>query len=224
MALHPKRSGPPRRHHESLGHLKMDIGQLDEMLDRWSLLCDSITISVGGEVSVDFVEDLKVVSGEDLSNLLVRTEEPTTVITLCESRAEFSYSDQPGDKFAVDGIRDSLMLCKIRTPYYRLWAFWAWVYGLIITVAAFVAFGIQGTYQPPMPRVSRAYLLPPPPPPIPPIPPVFSLMILAVTGATFILLTVWFIYSLEKLTTQSSTRITRKKKYQIMRFNSPLDK
>lgn len=187
----------------------MDIRQLDEMLDRWSLLCDSITISVGDEVNVDFVEDLKVVSGEDLSNLLIRTEEPTTVITLRESRAEFSYSDEPRDQVAVDGIRDSLKLYKIRTPYYRLRAFWAWVYGLIITVAAFVAFAIQGAHQPPMPRVSTAYLLPPPPPPLPPA---FSVAILAVTGATFILLTAWFIYSLQKLTAQSSTRITRKKK------------
>ena len=187
----------------------MDIGQLDEMLDRWSLLCDSITISVGDEVNVDFVEDLKVVSGEDLSNLLIRTEEPTTVITLRESRAEFSYSDEPGDKVAVDGIRDSLQLYKIRTPYYRLRAFWAWVYGLIITVSAFVVFGIQGAHQPPMPRVSAAYLPPPPPPPLPPA---FSVAILVVTGATFILLTAWFIYSLQKLSAQSSTRITRKKK------------
>ena len=209
MALHPKRSGPPRRHHESLGHLKMDIGQLDEMLDRWSLLCNSITISVGDEVNVDFVEDLKVVSGEELSNLLIRTEEPTIVITLRESRAEFSYSDEPGDKVAVDGIRDSLKLCKIRSPYYRLRAFWAWVYGLIITVAAFVAIGIQGAHQPPMPRVSTAFLLPPPPPLLPPA---FSIAIFAVTSATFLLLSAWFIYSLQKLNAQSSTRITRKKK------------
>lgn len=209
MALHSKRSGPPRRHHESLGHLKIDIEELDEMLDRWSLLCDSITISVGDEVNVDFVEDLKVVSGEELSNLLIRTEEPTTVITLRESRAEFSYSDEPGDKVAVDGIRESLKPYKIRTPYYRLRAFWAWVYGLIITVAAFVAFGVQGEHRPPMPRVSTAYLLPPPPPPLPPA---FSVAILAVTGATFIMLTAWFIYSLQKLAAQSSARITRKKK------------
>ena len=209
MALHSKRSGPPRRHHESLGHLKIDIEELDEMLDRWSLLCDSITISVGDEVNVDFVEDLKVVSGEELSNLLIRTEEPTTVITLRESRAEFSYSDEPGDKVAVDGIRESLKPYKIRTPYYRLRAFWAWVYGLIITVAAFVAFGVQGEHRPPMPRVSTAYLLPPPPPPLPPA---FSVAILAVTGATFIMLTAWFIFSLQKLAAQSSARITRKKK------------
>lgn len=209
MALHSKRSGPPRRHHESLGHLKIDIEELDEMLDRWSLLCDSITIIVGDEVSVDFVEDLKVVSGEELSNLLIRTEEPTTVITLRDSRAEFSYSDEPGDKVAVDGIRESLKPYKIRTPYYRLRAFWAWVYGLIITVAAFVAFGVQGEHRPPMPRVSTAYLLPPPPPPLPPA---FSVAILAVMGATFILLTAWFIYSLKKLAAQSSARITRKKK------------
>lgn len=209
MALHSKRSGPPRRHHESLGHLKIDIEELDEMLDRWSLLCDSITIIVGDEVSVDFVEDLKVVSGEELSNLLIRTEEPTTVITLRDSRAEFSYSDEPGDKVAVDGIRESLKPYKIRTPYYRLRAFWAWVYGLIITVAAFVAFGVQGEHRPPMPRVSTAYLLPPPPPPLPPA---FSVAILAVMGATFILLTAWFIYSLQKLAAQSSARITRKKK------------
>lgn len=206
MALHSKRSGHGKRHRESLGHIRMNFDQLDGLIERWSLLCDSITISVGDGVTADFIEDLKEISSEELSSLVIRTEEPNTAISLRSSGAELSYSDDPRDESAVASIKQSLKPFKIRTPFYRLRVFWAWVYSSVITLAVFIDFEIQGSPKPPFPRVATAYLLPPPPPPPP-----FLVVIPIVTLVTFISLTVWFIYSYKKLASQSSTRIIRKR-------------
>ena len=205
MALHSRRSGHSRRHRESLGHLRMNIDQLDELIESWSLLCESITINVGDGVTADFAEDLHEISNEELSRLVIRTEEPTTAISLQDARAELAYSDDPRDKIAVSSIRQSLKPFKIRTPYYRLRVFWAGIYSLVITLAVFIAVGIQSSHKPPFPRVSSAYLLPPPPSPP------FSAVIPIVALVTFISLTVWSIYAYRKLASQSSTRIIRKK-------------
>lgn len=206
MALHSKRSGHSKRHRESLGHMRMNINQLDELMERWSLLSESITISVGDGVTADFVEDLNEISNEELSNLVIRTEEPNIAVSLRDSRAELSYSDDPRDESAVTSVRQSLQAFRIRTPFYRLRVFWAWIYSFVITLAVFIDFEIQGLHKPPFPRVSTAYLLPLPPPPPP-----FLAVIPIVTLVTFLSLTVWFIYSYKKLASQSSTRIIRKR-------------
>lgn len=206
MALHPKRSGHSKRHRETLGHIRMNVDQLDNLIESWSLLCESITISVGDGITADFVEDLNEISSEELANLVIRTEEPNTAISLRDSRAELSYSDDPRDESAVTSVRQSLQAFRIRPPFYRLRIFWAWIYSFVITLAVFIDFGIQGSRRPPFPRVSTAYLLPPPPPPPP-----FLAVIPIVTLVTFISLAVWFIYSYKKLASQSSTRIIRKR-------------
>ena len=212
MALHSKRSGHSKRHRESLGHIRMNVDQLDELIERWSLLCESITISVGDGITADFVEDLIEISSEEISNLVIRTEDPNIAISLRESRAELSYSDDPRDESAVTTVRQSLQAFRIRTPFYRLRVFWAWIYSFVITLAVFIDFGIQGSRRPPFPppppfpRVPTAYLLPPPPPPPP-----FLAVIPIMTLVTFISLAVWFIYSYKKLASQSSTRIIRKR-------------
>jgi len=184
----------------------MNINQLDELMERWSLLSESITISVGDGVTADFVEDLNEISNEELSNLVIRTEEPNIAVSLRDSRAELSYSDDPRDESAVTSVRQSLQAFRIRTPFYRLRVFWAWIYSFVITLAVFIDFEIQGLHKPPFPRVSTAYLLPLPPPPPP-----FLAVIPIVTLVTFLSLTVWFIYSYKKLASQSSTRIIRKR-------------
>lgn len=206
MALHSARSNPSRRHRESLGHIKMNIDQLDELLERWAQLCDSITISIGDGVTADFVEDLKEISNEELSNLVVRTEDPAIAISLRKYRAKLSYSDDPNDRPTVNAIRQSLKPFKIKVPFMRLRVFWAWIYSLIIMAAFFIDFGLHGLHKPPVPRGSAAYLPPPPPPPP------FSTTLLVLLLSTFLLLTAWFIYSYQKLVEESSTKILRKRR------------
>ncbi len=208
MPLHSARSGHTRRHRESLGHLRLSLEDLDEIVERWQRLCSSVTITVGDGLTADYVEDLYEVSNDELSNLMIRAENPTVSVMFKHNRAEISYSDEPEDRVTISTIRQSLKAHKIRTPFYRLKIFWAWIYAFVIMGAIFADDRLQGSQRPPPPLLKSLGQLPPPPPPPPPPP--FSTTILMVTLLTFILITAWFIHAYTKLDAQSSTRIKRK--------------
>ena len=207
MPLHSARSGHTRRHRESLGHVRMSLTDLEEIVERWEKLCGEVTITVGDGLTADYVEDLYEISKDELSNLTIRTEEPTVTVSLKHNRAEISYSDEPEDRVAISSIRQSLKAFRIRTPFYRLKIFWGWIYALLIMAGIFADDRLQGMQKPPPPQNGAPFLFQPPPPPPPPP---FSTTILIITLFTFILVTAWFIYSYNKLDEQSSTRITRK--------------
>ena len=210
MPLHSSRSSHPRRHRDSLGHLKLNLDDLEQLVDRWAPLCRSVTLSVGDGITADFVEDLQEVTTEEISNLVIRTEQPAISISLRRSRAEISYSDDPADRAAVNAIKSSLEGYKIRTPSYRLRIFWVWIYSFVVMVSLFTDFKYQSMRKPPPFLVGTPFGQPPPPPPQPPP---FIPSLIVITLGSFIFLTVWVIRSYRKLNLQSSTRIIRKKRY-----------
>ena len=58
MAIHSQQKDHLRRRRESLGHLKLHLDDLAELVDEWERWCSSVTISVGDGVTADVVEDL----------------------------------------------------------------------------------------------------------------------------------------------------------------------
>ena len=205
MGLHANRSGQPRRHRESLGHIKLSLQDLDRLVDQWSSVCESITISIGDGITADTVDDLEDLSPQDLSHLVIRTSDPAVAVSLRRNRAEINYIDEPNTGILYSTIKYSLRPYKIKTPYYRLRVFWAWMYVIGLVVLGFIDY--RFTTNPPK------FLAPPPsgqPLPPPPRAP-FPYLYLDVGLFTLILLAAWFIYAYSKLDSQSSTRITRKK-------------
>jgi len=203
VGLHSSRSDQPRRHRESLGHIKLSLEDLERLISQWESVCESITISIGDGLVADYVDDLEDLSKEDLANLVIRTEGPSVSVSLRRNRAEITYIDDPSAGVLHSTIKYSLRPFRIKTPYYRLRVFWAWVYMLGLMVIGFIDYRVHSTPpKPPIPAPSA-----PPPPPPPP----FSTSLFIIALVTLILLTAWFIYSYSKLDSQSSTRITRKK-------------
>ena len=191
----------------------MKIEDLDLLIERWDAVCGSVTISIGDGVTADYAEDLHEVSKAELDHLVIRTEEPAGAISLRSNKAEFTYLEDPRYAATINTIKQSLKPFKIKTPYYRLKVFWAWLYVLVIMIAMFVDYKFHGFHSPPPlpppPQVSIPLAVPPPPPITPPPPP-FSTSLLVISLVTLILLTAWFIYSYTKIDALSSTRIIRK--------------
>ena len=205
MGLHKERAGQPKRHRESLGHLKLSLEDLARLVDQWSTLCDSLTISIGDGVVADYVDDLQVLSKADLAHLVIRTSEPNVAISLRDNRAEINYADDASAGVLHSTIKYSLRPYKIKTPYYRLRVFWAWLYTMVLVILGFVEYRFGST--PPKPLTTPPTGAPLPPPPPPP----FPHFLIDIGLFTLMLLAAWFIYSYSKLDAQSSTRITRKK-------------
>ena len=205
MGLHKERTGQPKRHRESFGHLKLSLEDLDLLIHQWSTVCDSLTISIGDGVIADYVDDLKDLSKADLAHLVIRTSEPNVAISLRHNRAEITYADDASAGVLHSTIKYSLRPFKIKTPYYRLRVFWAWVYTMALVILGFIDYRIGST--PPKPLTPPPAGAPLPPPPPPPFPHFF----IDIGLFTLMLLAAWFIYSYSKLDAQSSTRITRKK-------------
>lgn len=207
MPLHSSRSSHPRRNRESLGHLKLNLAELERLVDGWAPLCRSVTVSVGDGITADFVDDLQEVTVEEISSLVIRTEHPAISISLRSSKAEISYSNDPTDRAAANAIKSSLGGYKIRTPAYRLRIFWVWIYSFVVMVSLFTDFTYRRMQNPPPFLIAMPFGPPPPPPPPPFIP-----SLIVITFGSFIFLTVWMIRSYRKLKSQSSTRIIRKKR------------
>jgi hypothetical protein len=192
----------------------MSLEDLDHLIAQWESVCGSATISIGDGVIADFVDDLEELSNEELSHLVIRTENPIVTISLRRNRAEIAYMDDANAGVLLSTIKYSLRPYKIKTPYFRLRVFWAWIYMLGLMVIGLVDFILHSNpaklphppaFMPPM------NLLPSGPPPPPPAPPLFSTPLFIIALITLILLTAWFIYSYSKLDAQSSTRLTRKR-------------
>ena len=201
MGLHSQRVDNPRRRREPLGHLKLSLEDLHRLVDEWEAHCESVTISIGDGVVADFVEDLADVSKSDLSNLVIHTVNPTYTISLRRNRAEVAYLGH-GEGVLLSAIKYSLRPFRIKTPYYRLRVFWAWVYIIALMIVVFIDYQFHSA--PPKPPA----LTPPPADAPPPPPPLFSTTLFIASLITLILLTAWFIYSYSKLDRQTSTRIT----------------
>ncbi len=124
MPIRTKGNDSTKRRHESLGHLKLDLDQLSDLVQTWEQICGSVTISVGDGIVADFVEDLEDATKVELAHLVVQTEDPSIGISLRRHRAELSYLYNIQDLTRLGLIRQSLKPYRIHTPYYRLRSFW----------------------------------------------------------------------------------------------------
>jgi len=207
MGLHSKRHDITRRARYSLGHIRMSVEDLGRLIDRWETICGSVTISIGDGVVADFADDLYEATKYEVDHLVIRTEEPATAISLKFNKAELAYIDDPQTTATINTIKSSLKPFKIAIPFYRLRAFWAWIYVLFITVAFFLDYHFHGFQKAPLPPATTNGA---PPPPLPPLPPPFPGSVLIVLLVTLILLSGWFIYAYQKLDSTTSARIVRK--------------
>jgi len=203
MGLHSQRSEQARRRKEPLGHIKLSLDDLERLISDWQNNCESITISIGDGMVADYVDDLADLSKADLGHLVIHTVNPTYAISLRRTRAEVTYIDDSSGGVLLSAIKYSLRPFKIKTPYYRLRVFWAWIYMLVLIVAGLLDYRFGST--PPKPPAGAPPQLPPPPPPV------FSIPLFMIALFTLILLTAWFIYAYSRLDSQTSTRITTKK-------------
>ena len=181
MAIHSHRNEHLRRRRESLGHVKITLAQLSDLVDQWSQVCDSITISIGDGHVADYVEDLQSVTKAERSHLVIRTENPTTKISLRKYKAELSYIQHSEDIAAIANIRLSLRQYRTKLPVYRLRTFWWWIYITACTSTVLIYRNLRSWKDPFWP-----YLFP--------------------LGA-LAFLTFWLFYSIHKLSLRSSTRL-----------------
>ena len=148
MAIHSDRVDHLKRRRESLGHVKLSLSNLSDLVDEWESFCDSVTISVGDGMTADFVEDLEFVTKSERSHLAIQTENPTATILLRRYKAELSYIQHPEEYEAINNIRLSLRHYKIRLPFYRLRTFWWWIYITLGTALVLVIRGINNWNDP----------------------------------------------------------------------------
>ncbi len=181
MAIHSDRVDHLKRRRESLGHVKLSLSNLSELVDEWETFCDSVTISVGDGMTADFVEDLEFVTKSERSHLAIQTENPTATILLRRYKAELSYIQHPEEFEAINNIRLSLRQYKIRLPFYRLRTFWWWIYITLGTSLVLAIRGINNWNDPLWP---------------------FTLPFIGIAILTF-----WLIYSLQIMSKKSSTRL-----------------
>ena len=181
MAIHSDRVDHLKRRRESLGHVKLSLSNLSDLVDEWESFCDSVTISVGDGMTADFVEDLEFVTKSERSHLAIQTENPTATILLRRYKAELSYIQHPEEYEAINNIRLSLRHYKIRLPFYRLRTFWWWIYITLGTALVLVIRGINNWNDPLWP---------------------FTLPFIGIAILTF-----WLAYSLKVMSQKSSTRL-----------------
>ena len=181
MAIHSDRVDHLKRRRESLGHVKLSLSNLSDLVDEWESFCDSVTISVGDGMTADFVEDLEFVTKSERSHLAIQTENPTATILLRRYKAELSYIQHPKEYEAINNIRLSLRHYKIRLPFYRLRTFWWWIYITLGTALVLVIRGINNWNDPLWP---------------------FTLPFIGIAILTF-----WLAYSLQVMSQKSSTRL-----------------
>ena len=181
MAIHSDRVDHLKRRRESLGHVKLSLSNLSDLVDEWESFCDSVTISVGDGMTADFVEDLEFVTKSERSHLAIQTENPTATILLRRYKAELSYIQHPEEYEAINNIRLSLRHYKIRLPFYRLRTFWWWIYITLGTALVLVIRGINNWNDPLWP---------------------FTLPFIGIAILTF-----WLAYSLQVMSQKSSTRL-----------------
>ena len=181
MAIHSDRVDHLKRRRESLGHVKLSLSNLSELVDEWESFCDSVTISVGDGMTADFVEDLEFVTKSERSHLAIQTENPTATILLRRYKAELSYIQHPEEFEAINNIRLSLRQYKIRLPFYRMRTFWWWIYITLGTLLVLVIRGINNWNDPLWP---------------------FTLPFIGIAILTF-----WLVYSLQVMSKKSSTRL-----------------
>ena len=177
---------PTKRRHESLGHLKLDLDQLADLVQTWERLCGAITISVGDGIVADYVEDLDGATKSEIAHLVIQTEDPSIAISLRRHRADLSYVYNIQDLTRLGFIRQSLRPYKIHTPYYRLRSFW-WLLYLTAAVMLVLAFRSLHHWRDP-----------------------FWPLFLPLSSMAILVL--WFSYSFMQLHKRSSTRIVRSNK------------
>ena len=181
MAIHSDRADHLKRRRESLGHVKLSLSNLSELVEEWESFCESVTISVGDGMTADFVEDLEFVTKSERSHLAIQTENPTATILLRRYKAELSYIQHPEEFESINNIRLSLQQFKIKLPFYRLRTFWWWIYITLGTAIVLLIRGLNNWNDPIWP---------------------FTLPFIGIAILTF-----WLIYSIQKMSTRSSTRL-----------------
>jgi hypothetical protein len=181
VAIHSKKEEHVGRRRESLGHLKIHLDELENLVDEWDRRCSDLVISVGDGITADFVEDLADATKSEIAHLVIQTENPAVTISLRRHKAEFSYLSSVGDLSVINEFRASIRPFKLRTPYYRLRSFWWVIYLLLSTTAVLVVANIDNWNSPEWP----IYLL-------------YGALIFQIF---------WFLYSLGKMQRRSSTRI-----------------
>lgn len=186
MAIHSKKDEHLRRHRESLGHVKLHLNDLEQLVEDWEGWCSTLTISVGDGVTADFVEDLVDATKSEMTHLVVRTENPSVTISLRRHMAEFSYLSSSQDSPVINNFRASIKPYKLRTPYYRLRSFW-WVVYLLLSTSTVLAVAKVDNWNAPVWPLLLPY-------------------------GVLVFLIFWFFYSFGKMRSRSSTRIMRGKK------------
>ena len=186
MAIHSKKEEHVRRRRESLGHLKIHLDELENLVDEWERRCSDLTISVGDGITADFVEDLADATKSEIAHLVIQTENPVVTISLRRHKAELSYLSSAEDLTVINEFRASIQPFRLRTPYYRLRSFWWMIYLLLSTTAVLAVANIDNWNAPVWP----IYL----------------------PYGALIFLIFWFFYSLGKMQRRSSTRIVRGKR------------
>lgn len=188
MAIHPKKHDTFRRRHESLGHVRISLEELEDLVDGWSHWCDAITISLGDGLTADTISDLKYAKRSEIAHLAIHTEEPSATVLLHKHKAELSYSQNSPDLSAVNDIRLSLKPYRILTPFYRLRGFWWWLY--LAAATSWIMYI----------RDSHSWALP--------------FWPLYFPLSSVLILGVWNIYAINRLRHRSSTRIKRDSRWQ----------
>jgi len=185
MAIHSQQKDHLRRRRESLGHLKLHLDDLADLVTEWERWCGSVTISVGDGVTADFVEDLVDATNFEMSHLVIQTENPTVAISLRRHKAELSYIADAQDLTTISNFRASLKPYKLHTPYYRLRSFW-WLVYLLFTSTTVLTVALVNDWQAPF-------------------------WPLAIPYSAMAILIGYFLYSYGKMRRRSSTRILRGK-------------
>jgi hypothetical protein len=185
VAIHSHQKDHLRRRRESLGHLKLHLDDLVDLVEEWEHWCGSVTISVGDGVTADLVEDLVDATKFEISHLVIQTEDPTVAISLRRHKAELSYISDAQDLTTINNFRASLKPFKLHTPYYRLRSFW-WLVYLLFTSTTVLTVALVNDWQTPF-------------------------WPLAIPYSAMAILLVYFFYSYGKMRRRSSTRILRGK-------------
>ncbi len=165
--------------------MKLSLSDLAERVDEWTVLCSSVTISVGDGMTADYVEDLEFVTKAERSHLAIQTENPTATILLRRNKAELSYIQHPEEFETINNIRLSLKNHKIKLPFYRLRTFWWWIYITLGASLVLVVRNMNHWNDPLWP-----FLLP---------------------FVGVVILTFWLIYSIQRMSRGSSTRLVSRK-------------
>ena len=186
MAIHSQQKDHLRRRRESLGHLKLHLDDLAELVDEWERWCSSVAISVGDGVTADEVEDLVDATNFEMSHLVIQTENPTVALSLRRHKAELSYIVDAQDQTTIANFRASLKPYRLHTPYYRLRSFW-WVVYLLFTSTTVLTVALVNNWQTPFWPLFFPYV-------------------------AMGILIVYFLYSYGKMRKRSSTRVIRGKK------------